>query len=87
MSSLTIASHVQSVIDADGAVLLDLNRGKYFSLNGLAADIWGRIEAGRSVPQIEADLAAAYDAPAETLRGDLMAFVASLKQERLVHAR
>lgn len=86
MTSVTIGKHVQSVIDPDGAVLLDLNRGKYFSLNDLAADIWRKLEQGLSLPQIEAHLVETYDAPAETLRRDLTAFVDSLRRERLVHA-
>lgn len=86
MTSLTIGKHVQSVIDPDGAVLLDLNRGKYFSLNGLAADIWRKLEEGLSLAQVEAHLVEKYDAPVEVLRRDLAGFVESLRKERLVHA-
>jgi len=81
-----IRAHVQSVVDPDGAVLLDLKKGKYFSLNGIAADIWGGIEAGLTLPQIEARLAASYDAPAGRLRADVDSFVAQLARAELIHA-
>lgn len=85
-SPTRIAAHVKSVVDADGAVLLDLKKGKYFSLNGIAAEIWGGIEAGLDHAAIEAHLARSYDAAPERLRADLESFMASLAREELVHA-
>jgi hypothetical protein len=78
--------HVQAVVDEEGAVLLDLRRGKYFAMNGVAAEIWSGLEAGRSVPEIEAHLVRTYDGvPPETIRADVAAFVARLARESLVH--
>ena len=86
MTATRIPPHVQSVMDPDGAVLLDLKQGKYFSLNGVAAVIWERLSAGDTPEQVEAHLRRTYDAPAETLRADLDAFLARLARERLVDA-
>jgi hypothetical protein len=86
-SSTRTEPHVQAVVDEEGAVLLDLKRGKYFAMNGVAAEIWSGLEAGRTVPQIEADLLRTYDGvPPETIRADVAAFVAQLARESLVHA-
>ena len=84
--SFRVPDHVRAVTDADGAILLDVRQGKYFSLNGIALDIWQHIEAGRTLDEIEAHLAATYEAPAEVLRADLLEFVARLQQGRLVQA-
>jgi len=85
-SSPRIQGHVQSVMDPDGAVLLDLKRGKYFSLNGVAAEIWTALEAGRTRSEIAVELAAAYGVPEARVSGDVDAFMARLEQERLVDA-
>jgi hypothetical protein len=85
-SALHVSDDVRSVIDADGAVLLDLRGGRYYSLNGLGAEIWKQIESGRRLPEIEAGLADAYDVPASRLRADIEAFVGELTRMRLVRA-
>lgn len=85
-NSVVIHEHVRSMIDPDGAVLLDLKQGKYYSLNGLGADIWRKLEAGRSAEQIEEELAEMYDAPTEDLRRDVADFIADLQRKRLVDA-
>lgn len=81
---MKIHPHVQSVIDPDGAVLLDLNRGKYFSLNVVAVEIWKRLEAGAGLPEIEAHLRDTYDVPAGRLRQDLQAFIEHLMSQNLI---
>jgi hypothetical protein len=82
-----VPGHVKSVIDGDGAVVLDIRQGKYFSLNGIGADIWRYLEAGEALTEIELRLARTYDAPEETLRRDLAEFVEQLKTGQLVYAR
>ncbi len=81
---IRIPNHVRSVIDPDGAVLLDLKQGKYYSLNGIGAEIWRNLEAGLSAPDIEDRLARLYDVPAEVLSGDVDGFIGDLRRKRLV---
>jgi hypothetical protein len=85
-SANRIQDHVHAVMDPDGAVLLDVKRGKYFSLNGVASDIWGAMQEGLSAPEIETLLQRTYGVPAERARGDVAAFMARLEREQLVHA-
>jgi len=77
---------VRSVIDEDGAVLLDLKEGKYFSLNRAATAIWLKLEAGGAIPEIEAHLVGMYDASLEAVHADLDTFLSRLKRERLLEA-
>jgi hypothetical protein len=86
-SSIRIRNHVRSVIDPDGAVLLNLKEGKYFSLNGIGAQIWLKLEAGSTVPEIETHLNCVYNTPAETLRRDLMEFLEELKRREMIDVR
>lgn len=85
MSSPRISRHVHAMVDPDGAVLLDVKLGKYFSLNGIGAEIWRLLEAGRSPEEIEAQLAASYAAAPEVLRDDVATFLAYLTREQLLH--
>lgn len=83
--SLRIQPHVRSMIDPDGAVLLDLAGGRYYSLNVVGARIWARVQEGLTLPEILRDLQETFQAPVETLRQDLSAFVNSLEEAGLAH--
>lgn len=85
--SIDVHPHVRSVMDPDGAVLLDLRQGRYYSLNGVGAEIWSQIESGRSVPEIESHLVSALGAPRDAAAADVAAFVDDLRRKSLVHAR
>jgi hypothetical protein len=83
--SLQIQSHVRSMIDTDGAVLLDLKRGKYYSLNVVGAQIWTKAQEGRTLPEILNHLQETFDAPIERLQNDLTAFIDGLAEKGLAH--
>lgn len=53
-------------------------------LDEVGAAILQRVDGAASVEGIVADLAAAYDAPAEVIRGDVEAFLADLHDRRLL---
>ncbi|HEU4559063.1 MAG TPA: PqqD family protein [Longimicrobium sp.] len=81
---IQIHGHVRSIIDPDGAVVLDLRKGRYYSLNSVGAEIWTLIEAGRSVPEVEAHLRDALGAPPETVGADVAGFLADLADRELI---
>ncbi len=82
-----IEPHVRSMIDGDGAVLLDLKAGRYYSLNGVGARIWSRAEKGMTPEQILDDLRRTYQVPAERLAADLTAFVRAMEERGFVRGR
>lgn len=84
-ATVRIPNHVRSIIDPDGAVILDIRKGKYYSLNGVGAQIWIKLEAGMSVPEIENHLSTTYATPSELVRQDVAGFIASLQQKQLVN--
>lgn len=85
--TLEIQDHVRCMIDTDGAVLLDLKAGKYYSLNSIGARIWGKLQEGLSLSQILDHLAKTYPVEPERLQGDLSAFVRGLEEKGLVHGQ
>jgi hypothetical protein len=85
-TSVQIRQGIRSVIDSDGAVILDLERGTYFSLNGVAAEIWSQLEAGHPLAEIEGHLCRLYSIDPGIARPDVAAFIDELKQRELVDA-
>ncbi len=82
---IRISAHVRSVIDPDGAIVLDLKRGRYFSLNGAAAAMWRRIEAGMPASAIEQEFRTRYP-QVDSIERDLAAFVTALRNAELIDA-
>jgi hypothetical protein len=84
-TAVRVGAHVRSVIDSDGAVILDLKHGRYFSLNGMGVAVWRRLEAGITPAAIEAEFAARY-VTASGIDRDVAVFVDSLCRAELIVA-
>lgn len=82
---ITTSSHVRSMIDPDGAVLLDLEKGKYFSLNAVGMEIWRKVEERASRREILEHLGNTFQAPRGQLEEDLEVFIRSLSEKGLIH--
>lgn len=80
-----VPTHVRSVIDDDGAVLLDVQKGTYFSLNNVGVEVWRRIERGHSLSQIEQGIAEDFAAPFDVVSRDVRQFVRALEEKALLH--
>jgi hypothetical protein len=49
-------SHIHSVVDPDGAVVLDIQQNVLITLNTTGAYIWSKLQAGKTVDEIIAEL-------------------------------
>lgn len=67
----SIRSTVRAAGSEDGIVLLDLESGKYHSLNPVGARVWQGLANGRSRAQILRQLTELFDAPPEQIRADV----------------
>jgi len=65
-------------------VLLELGRGRYFTLNHSGAWIWQRLGAGTTLGELRDAFAAAFDIPLERAWDDLLVLIADLEAEGLV---
>lgn len=65
-------------------VLLDLDSGQYFSLDGVGARAWELCDGERDVGAILDTLGAEYEAPIEVVREDLIAFLREMLDEALL---
>ncbi|MBI4219104.1 MAG: PqqD family protein [Chloroflexi bacterium] len=66
------------------AVLLNTRSGQYFGLNEVGARIWDGVTAGKSMAEVLEQIRTEYDVPAERLFADILKFLESLEQSRLI---
>jgi hypothetical protein len=71
----------------DGEVIVvNLDTGVYYSLSGVAAEIWAEVARGASASQAAEDLHARYDADGSELETAVARFVEELEREQLIAA-
>lgn len=70
--------------DEDGSVLINLESGKVFSLNGVGAWIWTMLQQQLTREDLLHSLALEYELPPEQLQDDLEAFLHELECHDLV---
>lgn len=63
--------HVVWARQADATVLLDADRGLYYTLNEVAGRAWELLAAGEPLIEMLRWLADEYDVPVETLQADI----------------
>jgi coenzyme PQQ biosynthesis protein PqqD len=66
-------------------VLLRMDDGGYYALDEVGARIWQLCDGERTLGEITDVLCHEFDAPRETISGDVREFVAELQQEDLLH--
>ena len=76
---------LRSVVDHDGAVILDIASDQFFSLNPIGALIWTRLGNGETLDQIKTAIAAETGIDHAVVSGDVDEFVADLKGKHLFH--
>jgi hypothetical protein len=65
-------------------VLLDLDGGQYYSLDEVSARVWELCDGEHGVGGIVEAISAEYDAPAETIYEDVLAFLEEMLDEKLL---
>jgi hypothetical protein len=74
---------VSEVIDGE-VVAIDLESGRYYSLEGAAARAWEAIQAGADLSEVAAAVAAEAGIGPDEARPDVAAFLAELQSEGLL---
>lgn len=76
--------HFQTVVDQDGAVILDIERGLVSTLNPTGAYVWQRLQRGQSLETIIANLALDTGEESLVVERDVREFVEDLQQKHLL---
>jgi hypothetical protein len=77
------ASFVQAELE-EGLVILDVQNGRYYSLNETAFAIWRLLESARSVPEISGLLVEQYDVSADHCEQVTASLIADLQLKGLI---
>ena len=81
---LMLTPNLSSVIDQDGAVILDVSHNSISTLDELGAYVWERLERGVSIGAIASEVASETGENPSTIAIDLADFIGQLKTSRLV---
>jgi len=80
-----IHPNVRFIANQEGAVLLHLDRGRYQSLNGTGAAIWGDLMSGASSDEIVSRVCERFpQTPHDRIRSDVARFLDALAARGLV---
>lgn len=74
---------IADVIDGE-AVIMNLERGSYYGLDQIGADIWQMILAGRTFDEIATTIAQHFDIEHERVASDINALAAQMIEEKLI---
>jgi hypothetical protein len=83
-TTLSIPPQVMSRLVDDETVLLDLESGMYFGLDGVGKRIWESISEGNSLSDTAAIIAAEFEVDKERAQADLITFVSDLLERGLL---
>jgi hypothetical protein len=77
--------NVRSIVNADGAALLDVDRGTITTLNAVGAFIWQELGRGQSTESIIQSLAERTGEAASVIAEDLDVFLGTLAAQNFLH--
>ena len=81
---LSIPPQVMSRLVDDETVLLDLESGMYFGLDGVGKRIWDSVTEGRSIGEIAEIISAEYEVDEARAQADVVAFTSDLVERGLL---
>jgi hypothetical protein len=80
------AVHLRSIIDRDGAVILDVEHDAMLTLNSTGGYVWERLKQGKLIDEIICELARETNTDPTTVDRDVHAFIDELKSKHLLTA-
>ena len=77
-------AHLRTIVNQDGAAVLDTERGTISTLNTTGAYIWQALERGQREEDIVDQLARETGESPNTIRHDVKDFIASLRDQKML---
>jgi Coenzyme PQQ synthesis protein D (PqqD) len=81
---IKVAPHVQSIVDHDGAVILDMPRNAMTTVDSTGGYIWERLQQGLQIDAIIAQLSRDTGADELVVARDVEEFMEQLKSRHLI---
>jgi hypothetical protein len=76
--------HLRSVVDHDGAAILDIPANRMTTLNATGAYIWEQLQKGKTSACIASELARDTDTQEATIARDVDTFIEALLSKHLL---
>lgn len=76
-------NHVETEV-ADQTMMMNIDKGKYYALEGTAQMIWGALEAPKSVQDLVAQMVDTYEVDQDQCMTDVVSFLSDLVENELV---
>jgi Coenzyme PQQ synthesis protein D (PqqD) len=83
---LNISDTIRSTRTVDGRVVLDVRRGRMFSVNPVGSKILELLEQGQDEPRIAEEISRLYAMNIEVVRPDVQDFIEALREHHIVRA-
>lgn len=83
---LTVAQDVLIAVQGEVSVLLDYERGVYYSLNEVGTTVWTLIQNGTTLHSLFREIASAYDIDACVANSDISDLINQLLGMKLIKA-
>jgi hypothetical protein len=77
-------SHLRTIVNQDGAVILNITTGDIATLNSTGTFIWQALERGEDLETIAAELACETEERVDSLKRDVRDFIDALKKQGLL---
>jgi len=84
MTASKVSQSVRASITQDGAVLIDIDQGKIFSLNVTGSAVWAQLAQGCDAGEIADAIAKEYGVDRERARADIEELIGTLEKRRLI---
>jgi hypothetical protein len=81
-----VSGAIRSTTTADGAVLLDIHRGKILSLNRVGCKVFEMLEVGADQNQIAGEISEEFGVDAGQVRDDVLDFIRTLQEHHVLEA-
>ena len=83
-TKLSVPPQVMSRLVGDETVLLDLESGMYFGLDGVGKRIWESVAEGNSLGEAVSVIVSEYDVDQTQAEADVLEFVSNLVERGLL---
>jgi Coenzyme PQQ synthesis protein D (PqqD) len=80
-----VAPHIRSIVNHDGAVILDMPANRISTLNATGAYIWARLQEGKAIGSIVAELARDTGQTSAIVEHDVQEFLQQLTERHLLN--
>lgn len=84
LSRLNRCQRVLNQLTADTTILLNLDDGEYFALDGIGGRVWELCDGDRTVAEVVTLLAAEFDAPEQVIQDDVFELAQELVSAKLM---